>query len=389
MITWVIQSGTYGAVAGAVTALTLWAMKWLEHYIWSGQAGPWQTGAVIMAGGGLIAWMRCHTPQAGIGELLDAAHHSMQVQRRWVLMLALTAVVSVAFGGAIGPEAGLIAVGLALSRLVNMVMRLDFAQQRAVTEVTMTASLAAWYGSPPAGAEQVRGEHPVPRPLLWWAGLMGMLGFGFTAKHLLGGGLHRLELPAHAPSGDGSDLLWACLPALFGLAVGMGFAKLLPFCRAVLARSGGAVAQTLIGSLLFALLATLWPVLRFSGHHDLARLPEWLQIWGGMGLLVLAALKVLALSICLASGWLGGSIFPLLMAGGSAGLASVVLLPDMPAAVAMASGMGAAATVGLGKPLIVVLILVFLAGPNTLPAACVGAFVGYLALQRWPSPAQH
>ena len=43
-----------------------------------------------------------------------------------------------------------------------------------------------------------------------------------------------------------------------------------------------------------------------------------------LALLALAALKVVALSLCLASGWLGGAVFPLLLAGASAGLACVV-----------------------------------------------------------------
>jgi hypothetical protein len=77
------------------------------------------------------------------------------------------------------------------------------------------------------------------------------------------------------------------------------------------------------------------------------------------------------------------------MVGGCAGLASLALWPAIPPAVAMAAGMSAAATVGMGKPMLVILILVFFAGAHTLPAVCMGAVLGYLALQRWPHSAAH
>ena len=385
----IIKAGIYGALAGAVTALTLWAMKSLEHLVWSGVDTSWQLGAVVLLGGGLIALIRHRMPEASIQQLLDAAHDPVHVQRRWVLAVILTAVVAVAFGGAVGPEAGLIAVVLEIAALIAMRLSRDRAEQRLLGEAAVTASMSAWYGSPPAAADMAQGEDRVPKPLLWWAGLTGLLGFGMTAQHVLGGGLHKLELPAHTPAGDGSDLLWAFLPAVLGVAVGRGFAWLLPQCRAALARLGGPVVQTLVGTLAFACMAMAWPVLRFSGHHDLAQLPEWFQTWGAAGLLALAALKVVALCICLASGWLGGAIFPLLMAGGSAGLVSMALWPSIPAAVALAAGMSAAATVGIGKPWVVILILIFFAGANTLPAVCIGALLAYLALRRWPHQAAH
>ena len=386
---WIIQAGIYGAGAGAVTAITLWAMKSLEHLLWSGVHSTWQIGAVVVLGGALIAAIRHRMPEASIQQLLDAAHDPVHVQRRWVLAVALTAIVAVAFGGAVGPEAGLIAVILEISSLIALRLSRDRARQKALTEVAVSASLSAWYGSPPGAAHQAQGEDRVPKPLLWWAGLTGLLGFGWTAQHILGGGLHKLALPAHVPTGDGTDLIWAFLPALLGVALGLVFAALLPRCRTLLARVSGPVAQTLTGTVLFAGLAMAWPVLRFSGHHELEFLPDWLQTWGASGLLALAALKVLALCICLASGWLGGAIFPLLMVGGCAGLASLALWPAIPPAVAMAAGMSAAATVGIGKPMLVILILVFFAGAHTLPAVCVGAVLGYLALQRWPHSAAH
>jgi len=386
---WMMKAGLYGAMAGVVTAITLWAMKFLEHAVWAWGSGPLHIVCVVMTGGMLIAWLRHYFPKASLQALILASQHPVQLQRKWVLSVALTAIVAVAFGGAVGPEAGLIAVVLEISSLVVMRLSRDRAQQRALSEVAVAASLSAWYGSPPAAASQVQTDERLPVPLLWWAALMGLLGFGLTAQHLLGGGMHRLELPAHTPAADGTDLLWSVLPALMGVLTGVLFAKLLPQCRALLARVGGPVRQTLLGSAIFAGLAAAVPELRFSGHHELALLPNWLAQWGAAAVLALACLKVLALSICLASGWLGGAIFPLLMAGACAGLATTALLPGMPVSLALVAGMSGAATVGMGKPMVAALILVFVAGVHTLPAVCVGVLAGYGVLRLWPCPVEH
>ena len=68
---WIIQAGIYGAGAGAVTAIILWAMKSLEHLLWSSVHSTWQIGAVVVLGGALIAAIRHSMPEASIQQLLD------------------------------------------------------------------------------------------------------------------------------------------------------------------------------------------------------------------------------------------------------------------------------------------------------------------------------
>ena len=385
----IFLSSLYGVLSGAVTALCLWAMKNLQSLLWADLRDPWQIGAVIVTGGTLIALVRHWLPAGSVQQLLHEVQDPIEHQSRWVLAVILTAVLAVAFGGAVGPEAGLIAVVLELSTLTALRLSRDRAQQRQLVEVAVTASLSAWYGSPPAAAQAIRVEDPAPKPLLWWAGFMGLLGFGMTAQHVLGGGLHPLVLPEHKPAGDGSDILWALVPALLGVAIGLTFAWLQPRFRQALAHLGHPITQTMAGTIAFACMAAAWPTLRFSGHHELAELTDWFASSGPWSMLALAVLKVMALCLCQASGWLGGAIFPMLMAGGCAGLASLGLWPDIPAAVALGAGMSAAASVGIGKPALVVLIVVFFAGTPTWPAACMGGLLAYLALRRWPHLNSH
>lgn len=386
---WTFLAGILGLFSGAVTALTLWLMKHLEHFLWQERSQSIEVFTIVLLGGCLIAGIRYFLPSTSLQDLLKSAQDPITIQHKVILSVALTAIVAVAFGGAIGPEAGLIAVVAELSTFVVMRLSHERARQQALGEAVVAASLSAFYGSPPAGAVVAQDQAHLPKAVLWLAALMGLLGFLWVSKHILGGGFERLELPSYVAALDGTDLLWAIIPALLGVAMGLGFVLLLPRLQSLLGRLGHPITQTMVGTLVYALLVSFFPVLRFSGHHELSELPHWLHSYGSMGLFALATLKVFALSICLASGWLGGAIFPLLLAGASAGLAVTGLLPEIPAAVALAAGMAGAATVGMGKPIAAIFILVFLAGPQTLPAMCVGAAIGLVVSKKWPPQAMH
>ena len=198
-----------------------------------------------------------------------------------------------------------------------------------------------------------------------------------------------LPLPPHTTPRDGSDLLWAIVPALLGAAVGMLARWSQPRLAHALARLGNPLVQTLAGTALVALLAAVVPLVRFSGHHELVHALEHGVTAGAAALLGLALLKALAMALCLASGWRGGEIFPLLFAGAAAGLAAVHALPGLPVTVALVAGMTAAATVGMGKPVAVLLIMLLLTGASAPGTLCVGAFVGYGAARLLPARAGH
>ena len=179
------------------------------------------------------------------------------------------------------------------------------------------------------------------------------------------------------------------MPALLGAAVGMLARWSQPRLAHALARLGNPLVQTLAGTALVALLAAVVPLVRFSGHHELVHALEHGVVAGAAALLGLAVLKALAMALCLASGWRGGEIFPLLFAGAAAGLATVHALPGLPVTVALVAGMTAAATVGMGKPVAVLLIMLLLTGASAPGALCVGALVGYGAARLLPARAGH
>ena len=83
------------------------------------------------------------------------------------------------------------------------------------------------------------------------------------------------------------------------------------------------------------------------------------------------------MNICLASGWRGGEIFPLIFAGTAAGALMAQLIPGIPLSVALMAAIAACCAAGFGKPVATLLILLLLADINSPGALFTGILVGY------------
>jgi hypothetical protein len=211
-------------------------------------------------------------------------------------------------------------------------------------------------GTPPAQAAR-DGDAGPRRALLLLAGVPAWA--VFTGPARAAAWRRRARATAGLRGADNAqDLLPAVLPALLGGLAGLAFVTLLPWLRRQPARCGGVVVQTLVGSLAFAALATAWPILRHSGHHQIDALLARGQGAGWAALLLLAGPKALALGAVPGLGLRGGAIFPLIRrcrrrrGPGPAAAGRPTL--------ALVAGIAAATTVGIGKPAAALLIVALL-----------------------------
>ena len=352
---------------------------------------------MIMLGGVLIALIRNVTEDVDLNAQLAQAHDVLHLKKRSTLFLALSAIVAVGFGGAVGPEAGLVAVVSEASAIVAILIARSRAEARLIGDTGTVAALSGLYGAPPAAAVYIEPEstpnlssqnmddEPTPLALKFLGAVAGFAGFVWVAHWLIPNGQLQLSLPAYIAPRDGSDLLWAIVPALLGACAGIVLRLSRPHITRALNQLGGVKVQTLLGSAVFALLATFVPLVRFSGHHELVHLLEHGVEAGWPALLGLGLLKALALALCLSSGWRGGEIFPLLFAGAVLSLVAVAFLPSTPVTVALIAGMTAAATAGMGKPIAVLLIMLLLTGASAPGALFIGILAGYGVMRLLPS----
>ncbi len=363
-----------GGLAGLVAILTYQAMMALQRLIWNtgaGEDGPGATRIVvtILVGGALLLLLARVAPSESMEELLDDANHPAGRSQRKILVTALVAIVSIAFGGAVGPEAGLLAVVAQCSVLVSRRVAQDEAQARAIAQAGTAGALGGIYGAPPVAAamEDDRADAgTAPSRLLQFvAGLSGFAVFLGLARTVFGGeGVARIPLPDTI---DGAEWL-LILPLLAGAGAGLAFVWLHRAVDSVAARFSRRWVVTVVGTVAFAALAAAVPLLRFSGHHELAELPS-LYASGDAGLLwVLVIGKVAATVLCLVAGWRGGEIFPLIFIGAAAGAAVAAAVPQIDPAAAMAGAMAATLTVGWRKPLAgFVVLLIVIEAPLAIP----------------------
>lgn len=167
----------YGAVAGAVAGLTFAVMMWLEHTVWSVSDARWYIPVAILVGGLLIAALRRRAGRSDLEQQVREGADPTTLHRRRTAYLGASAAIAVGFGGAIGPEAGLIAVVSELSALVSRRVARDHTEAMAIGEAGTAAALGGLYGSPPGAAAYDDSLLTPPKAVNLLAAIAGLGGF--------------------------------------------------------------------------------------------------------------------------------------------------------------------------------------------------------------------
>ncbi|CAM2903770.1 chloride channel protein [Skermania piniformis] len=380
----IVTATVYGFVAGFVTYLMLVLTHLAENLIWSriDDTDHVLVFCVVMAGGLLIALLRYRDPTKDFDGQLKLAENDEPAPIPQAANMAALGVSSFGFGGAIGPEGGVIAVVEALSDFVALRISKDVRQRRLIREVGVAGSLGAMYGSPPGGASYAdsdeAGTDKVPWPLLFLAGTLGLAGI------YLGGALFPsdgpgLKIPVPEPTAatDFATLVALTLPALVGAVAAIVYLVVKLYADRVLARVATDIrVRVLIGSCCFALLIAIWPVMRSNGQEQLVELSADPGQLAAAILVGIMLLKAVAMALCLAAGWLGGPIMPLAFMGVCGGLAVSQAIPGIDPGLAAIAGAGAAACVGMNKPLVALLVLLFLTTHPAPVAIAIGVGIG-------------
>jgi H+/Cl- antiporter ClcA len=381
-----MQAAALGIAGGAVAAVTYGAMILLQGLIWSTLPDSrWVILPVMLAGGAAIGATRLMAAGDTFEEQIAQARDPLALHRRETAWVALGAICAVAFGGAIGPEAGILAVTAQLSSFVALRLSRSAARRRSLAEAGMAGALSGVYGSPAGGPIHARTEDAVPRPLLILAGIAGFASFLLTADLLMDEAIGMMRLPRLTAESTVWDTALAGLAGAAGAAAGAAFLLMRAALSAALARAGTArFWQPVAGGAAAGLLCTVAPILLFSGHNEIG---EMLRLGAehGPALLVLLALgKALACALCVASGWQGGVVFPMCFAGAAAGAAVLFLLPGLDPVLGVAAGMSAAAAVGMKRPLVAGAIMLFTIGGGLAVPVLVGSLIGWYALRLLP-----
>jgi H+/Cl- antiporter ClcA len=289
-----------------------------------------------------------------------------------VVRRATLGVISLGFGGPLGPEAPLIEIATQMSARMASILRI--AKKDAV-QISVAGSLGALFGAPLALANQETSETAkVPSRiqklrLLGPEILAGVVAFTVFSKLLPGDGFHRFHGDITTQDfGPGLTALWLVIAAFLASAVALSAQMMLPHARSLVTTHipGGSIGAGLSSGAVLGGVAINNPIVLFSGHHEIQQLLD--DKHETTLLIKIGLLKLLVLVACLAGGWFGGQIFPMAFIGVAISLSLGQLVGSTATLALAAVGFVSAVTVGVRKPVLSLLIgVLFFPAQTWLP----------------------
>jgi H+/Cl- antiporter ClcA len=308
--------------------------------------------------------------------------------------VAIAAIGTLSFGGVLGPEAPLIALGSVVGLLIGTVVRLGPQEEKVVAASGSFAAISALFGGPLVGGVLMlegglgMGAALIPALLPGFVaasiGYVIIIGFGDWG----GIGAQSLAVPNLPAYTDvhAVDLISA-------IVVGVVAALLVAVVRRAAERvdtSGlqrlGLPVLLLAGGLAVGVIAEIADMLGANSQDVLfsgqASIPTLVVEDSTKIVVILLVAKAIAYAVCLGCGFRGGPVFPAIFLG--VALATVVTeFTDMSPTAALAIGAGAgmaALTRMLLTSALLAALLVGSAGIDTAPIAVLAAVTGWLAI---------
>jgi H+/Cl- antiporter ClcA len=283
------------------------------------------------------------------------------------------ALLCIASGGAMGPEAPLVQTTGSFGAWLSGRWQLSRDETRILTITGMAAGFTVLFGAP-LGSAIFALEILHRRGLEYYEALLpailGSLSGYAVYEAITGMGLQPIW---HFPAVGrlrGVDLLWALAAGAAGAVVSVVFTYLSTGLLWVF-RQIPAMARPVIGGALLGALAFWSPYALTFGEAQINPLTARKAM---ISMLVVAVLaKLCGTAVTLSSGWRGGFIIPMFFIGVASGRLFHVLVPSTNEVVMMAAFM-AAINVGVTKtPLGSTLVVTEMAGLQLLPTTLIAA----------------
>ena len=359
-----------GAGVGLISIGFLFAVKTAKELIWTSELeriSPVVVLSICVVGGLFVGVLNqlAEKSRSEVHDLTEAIADMEEVETkqappaRLIFGRAGLGVVSLGFGGPLGPEAPLIALVAQLSSRLSHILKVT---QARVVELSVAGSLGVLFGVPLVLAgieseEKSKNRNIGQRIVARGPEILAAISSLFVITKLLPEiGIHQFTSVNSAEVGFGIDLIWVVLIALLAASLGLAIVRATPKARELVVSKipGGAIPAGLLSGLILGASAVVTPLVLFSGHHEIQ---EILDSTIGIGnLLVVVALKTLVLIACLAGGWYGGQIFPLAFIGAGTALVVAELVNSSATLGLVAAGFVAASAVGIRRPALALLL---------------------------------
>ena len=341
-------------------------------------SGSWWWIPIVAVGALVVSFLRARLAVADEVPGAVACFKRGWVDPGSAAQLVLISAVSLVAGASLGPAFGVVVGGGAFGAwIVSHRRDADEGERRMYALTGMAGGVGAAFSAPLFGSVLASELSPTPTrhyvtafiPQYIAATIGYLIFFGATGAVMLG----AFEIPGyvfewwHLTVSVGLGLLATVLLVayvLIGKAVGwVGRRFTDPYVQAL-------ILGALVGAIAFVL-----PLTANGGSSQLSYETEQAGTLAAGLLLVVLVAKMFAVHLSLQAGFLGGTVFPMLFMGGTAGLFVHEVLPGVPMALAVAGMMAALPGAIIGAPVSFVLIGVVGVGIGVESLAPIGIAV--------------
>lgn len=335
---------------GFVIGLAVWAILWVSSFlvslVWTngrnaldaalGTSAWWFPLVVCTLGGLLIGlWTKAfNNAPKPLEEVMAEVKQTGSYRIKGLGSSIVSFLLPLAFGGSIGPEAGLTGIIAAACSWIGNTLKRAGLKVKAVADLTVSATLTAIFGTPLVGIVAAS-ESTIPDPgeytfrrsakiVLYVAAAFGAFGgiACFVSVFGSGGGLPHFD----AIEASGAELLWTVPCIVAGYVLTLVFHTANTCAEALAARlEKFTVLKPLLCGIVMGLIAIALPYVLFSGEDQCSELMQTWGTFGGIALVATGVVKAALTPTCIAMGWRGGNFFPSIFAGAACGFGIAAL----------------------------------------------------------------
>jgi H+/Cl- antiporter ClcA len=342
---------------------------------WSGQ---WWWIPLVSGGAVLVTALR------GLWKVPEKVPGAIALAKRgWVdpssaISLVLISAISLFVGASLGPSFGIIVGGGGLGAwIVSRSSTTDTEAQHEYSLTGMGGGLGALFSAPLFAAVLASEISPTPKskyvatfiPEFTAATIGYVIFFGVTGTVML----DSFEISGYEY--DTVDLLYGLLLGVFAVLTLLVQSIIGNVVRRVAALAENLYVRAAAGGALVGLIAFALPLTATGGSKQLAYATQNTASLGIGLLLAVLVGKMIAITLSQEVGFLGGTVFPILFIGGTAGIVVNGLFPDIPIGLAVGAMIAAVPAAIIGAPVSFILIAVGGVGLGVTAVAPIGIAV--------------
>jgi len=373
-----------GLMAGGAGLLFTWTVGKATNWLWPNEVDNsflggelWWIALTVGAGllvGLLRRWLRVPAEPDGALESIAARH----VDQRSAIPMILVSWISLVGGASLGPFDAGVRSGGAIGEWFSDRVGADDETRKLNTLVGINGAIGGLLTSPILATLLVTELNPPERPERYYRTVAPSLVasvFGFFVVFTFVGAtfIDVWAVPSYEVE------YWH-----FGVAVLLGLlgaflARLLGATVFVLrtwfTRIPNTVVRAGVGGLTIGVIAVFFPLTLGSGKGQLTDMIAQADELGAWVLTGVVLAKIVTMATSLATGFIGGPVMPTLVIGGAAGVATHVIIPELPIALTLSCLLVAVPGASIKAPFSMALLAVLTVGVGPITAAPAGVAV--------------